>query len=102
MAKEHLRRFGFVGLTERFDDSLVLMKHFLGWTKLKYFTRKQTRDKPSRDAIDQRVLWLIEEHNWMDMELYRLAQELFQAQIDRIGPSVKQEFADFQVQKFKL
>lgn len=27
---------GFVGLTEKFKESLALMKHYLGFTNLKY------------------------------------------------------------------
>ncbi len=102
----HLQRFGFVGLTERFDESIVMMKHFLGWRKLRYFVRKQTRDRPSMDKVDPASLQLIRECNKFDLELYEFAQELFQRQIDelqaRAGISIAQEYDDFKNNKLQL
>lgn len=102
IAKHHLRRFGFVGLTERFDDTIVMLKHYLGWTKLKYFVRKQTRQKPGKENIETRVLDLIRDRNRLDMELYELAVEMFNEQIEllkRRGVAVEQEFVDYKQHK---
>ena len=102
IAKHHIRRFGFVGITERFDDTIVLLKHYLGWTKLKYFIRKQTREKPGKDKIEPRVLDLIRQHNSLDMELYAVAVEMFNEQVaamKRRGIDIEKEFADYKAHK---
>lgn len=102
IAKHHLERFGFVGLTERFDDTVVLLKYYLGWTKLKYFVRKQTREKPGKDKIEQRVLDLIRSHNSLDMELYELAVKMFDKQVEFLkakGVNLDKEFDDYKKHK---
>ena len=34
--QHHLKSMGYVGLTERFDESLKLMKYYFGFTDLSY------------------------------------------------------------------
>lgn len=102
IAKHHLRHFGFVGLTERFDDTIVMLSHYLGWNKLKYFIRKQTREKPGKDKIEPRILELIRERNSLDMELYELAVEMFDRQVALLtsrGIDLEKEFRDYKAHK---
>ena len=76
LAKRYLdERFKFVGLTERFDESLVLLGQALGLTK---FNTLYARENESRDpgyAEDPRLkepelLERIRERNILDVELY--------------------------------
>jgi hypothetical protein len=78
-AKQNLRtELVFFGLTERFDESLVLAKRRLGLGSLLY--RSDDRVNPTRprgDAIRRDLLEAAQRCNRYDIELYRYATELF-------------------------
>jgi Sulfotransferase family len=82
-AKRNLRDHFVVGLTERFDASLLLFGRALGWTKLNYVSLNVTPGRLSRSGIPASLRRLIEKYNALDTELYEYAQELFNAQLSR-------------------
>lgn len=72
-AKENVKNhFSVVGITERFDDSLLLMKERLGWAKLPtYKSMNVATNKPKREReIPESTVRLIQEYNALDCELY--------------------------------
>ena len=74
--------FAVVGLTERFDESLVLMGIALGWNWTPYYlNRNVTQDKPVAKQIDPLALKAIEQANQLDFELYDWASLRFQDQL---------------------
>jgi len=79
-AKENLRKFAFVGIQERFDESVVLLQRTLGLRVVPYLHRHVSgaSARPSVDAISERERTLIEECNQLDIELYAFSRELFQ------------------------
>jgi hypothetical protein len=85
-AKRNLRRhFAVVGLTERFDESLLLYGATFGWRWLYYTRQNVTKKRVLEAETAPETLSVVREANRWDMELYALAAELFQAQIDRYG-----------------
>jgi len=95
LAKRNLRTFGLVGFQEQFDESLIMMRHYLGLRNLRYRKTKVGR-RPPAEAISAAAMAMIEKHNKMDMELYKIAQEMFQEQIKEIGEEVfKSELESF-------
>ena len=75
-AKENIERFfGIVGLVERFDESLLLMKKYFGWGDVSYRKRNVTHDRPGRDDIPRDVFREIKERNHLDVELYKFAEK---------------------------
>lgn len=44
-AKEHLKKFTFVGILEEFDISMLLAKQILGWNNIYYFKRNVSKSK---------------------------------------------------------
>lgn len=97
-AKENLRRhFRVVGLTERFDETLVLLKHSFGWTKnLRYYPANLTRSRPSTSSLPPETVAAIEGRNELDLELYRFAEELFEEAVASQGDAFREEVATFQ------
>lgn len=75
LAKTNLEMVQLVGLTERFDESLLLFARHLGWPKPLYlsFNRAQTRP-----TIDHHLRQKIERLNQFDLALYAMAQERFE------------------------
>lgn len=78
--------FVMVGLTERFDESLVLLRRALGWSlNLQYWKRLENKERPSMESIDAGTLAVLRERNWLDMQLYAYVSELFDEQVRAAG-----------------
>jgi hypothetical protein len=91
-AKANLRNFAFVGIQERFDESLVLLQRMLGLDLVPYLNRHVSVEggRPAVDEIPDEHRALIEEHNGLDLELYSFGLELFEEAVARADKS----FAD--------
>ena len=76
-AKANLRDFAFVGLQERFEESIVLLQRMLGLEPTSYVNRHVSVDRPLVEDIREEERQLIREHNRLDLELYAFATELF-------------------------
>jgi hypothetical protein len=90
-AKDSLRAFAFVGIQERFEESLVLLQRMLGLRGIPYRDRHVSSGdaRPTVDEISDEQRALIEEYNALDAELYRFGLELF----DEAVPGGDGEFA---------
>jgi hypothetical protein len=71
------QHFAVVGLTERFDDSLLLMRQAFGWTRLHYVRAKVSRG-PAQAPLSDDERAAILELNELDVRLYRWAAERFE------------------------
>lgn len=98
-AKNNLmNNFREFGLTEKYEESLTLMKNSIGWRSFPYFRiQNVTEENRKRKNISAETIKLIEEYNCEDIELYNFAFDLFNERISRQDSSF---FAD--VEYFKL
>ncbi len=97
LAKDHLARFLVVGLTERFDESFILLSRALGW-RLPMYETHNVSVRPSRPAPpSEEALTLIRERNQFDIELYAFAKERFEEAVVAEGPSFRREVAAFKL-----
>jgi hypothetical protein len=86
-AKKNLcDHFAVVGLTESFDESLLLMKHHLGWRRVYYARENVTPGRPLKSQISRSTVHLIEQANEADLKLYAFAREQFEKKICAQGP----------------
>lgn len=76
-AKANLREFEFVGITERFHESAVLMRMTLGLPDVVYERRHVSEGRPSAVDIPEHQRRLITETNALDIDLYAFARSLF-------------------------
>ena len=77
-AKENLSTFWFVAFRERLDDSIVLLGRKLGVGLMPYYLRHVSQKRPPLVPTSRTsCAALIVEHNALDVELYRFAQEHF-------------------------
>jgi hypothetical protein len=74
-----LDRFSVVGLTSRFDETLVLLGRAFGWRTGAYERVNSTNSRVPREALDAATIARIEEHNRYDLELYAIAARRFDA-----------------------
>jgi hypothetical protein len=85
--------FASVGLTERFDETILLWGRVLGWRKVHYVPVNVTSGG-SKSPVPANVIRLIEELNELDSELYRFVKERFEEQLSRY-PSLDSDVARF-------
>jgi sulfotransferase famil protein len=93
-AKENLQRFfGFVGLTDRFTDSLVLLKHLFGWKLSSYSSYRKSRNRPNRETFTPELLAEVEGRNRFDRELYEFGKKMFDDLVRQLGIDLVQAAA---------
>jgi len=98
MAKKHLTtQFDVVGLTERFDETLLLMRESFGFPNVFYVKRNITRARPPKHQIPDETLEMIKRLSRPDMELYGFAKELFEQRIRKKGASFKRKVHAFRL-----
>lgn len=100
IAKANLREhFMVVGLTERFDESLVLLKRALGWRikDILYLKENVGKKRPPKRETTQEAVKLIEEHNELDIQLYEFARQMFEERISQQGSSFRRELQIFRL-----
>ncbi|MBI3649239.1 MAG: sulfotransferase family 2 domain-containing protein [Actinobacteria bacterium] len=85
--------FSFVGLTERFDESLLLLGRTFGWTNLYYVAANVTPAR-RREPVPQEVRRAVQEQNRFDAELYAWASARFDEQVRSI-PSFQEDLRRF-------
>lgn len=74
--------FPVVGLTEYFDQSLLLLQYYLGWKFTPYYKRLNvTTNRVKIDTIDQDIIECIRKKNELDCSLYDWALSQFQKQL---------------------
>ena len=91
------KHFAWVGLTERFDESVMLLQRVLGW-KVPPFYRKQNVN-PSKQALRDSQLEAVSRHNQLDIALYEFATGLLEQRLAEalLGPN---ELRRFRVMNF--
>jgi hypothetical protein len=88
--------FILVGLTERFDETLLLLAIKLGWAKLpNYLPKLVNRAKQASETLHDRVLYKIEELNYWDIKLYDYARRLFEQTVEEYGLEFKTKIRAF-------
>lgn len=92
-ARENLRACAVAGLTERFDESMLLLRRAYGWRWPLYERKNVSRKRHPRDAIPPETLRRIAQDNRLDVALYAAARELFVERLARYGPTLRRDLA---------
>ena len=95
LAKRNLATFSAVGLTERFDESLILFRRRLRWKLPLYRSKNVAPDTIRQEEQPVEVRARVEKGNHLDLELYDFAMKLFDRQIASEGPSFRAELNAF-------
>jgi Galactose-3-O-sulfotransferase len=91
-AKRNLERFVCVGLMDRFDESVLMMRRKLGWSWPTYQPRNVA---PAQDPIDAETRETILRYNRLDVELCRWARERFDREAERLGAALAADLRAF-------
>ncbi|MEO5718966.1 MAG: sulfotransferase family 2 domain-containing protein [Chthoniobacterales bacterium] len=91
IAKENLvKSFSIVGLSERFEESLMLIAKTFDWEIPFYENRKVSKTRPK---VEPSAVEMIKEHNRLDLELYEFGKGLFEASLARKESEVREGLA---------
>jgi hypothetical protein len=84
LAKKNLENyFEIFGISERFNESLVLLQKAFGWNiALNYQKRNVAKTRIKRQDLSVNTVKIIEHFNEMDLQLYEYAKELFERKIN--------------------
>lgn len=98
VAKENLRKhFSLVGVTERFNETLILLKRNLGWEQeILYYPKLVNKNRPSASSLPKQTLDAIRERNELDIELYEFANSLLDEAIALQDSSFDDELQAFE------
>jgi len=82
-AKENLyQHFKVFGLTERFSETIELIKHSFGWElDVPVCHKNENLNKPTARSHSSETLEVIQQANSLDVELYNYASKLFEERI---------------------
>lgn len=90
-AKANLGEFAFVGIQERFPESMLLLQRMLGLQPVIYENRHVTVDRPTAADITDEQRALILGHNDLDVELYSFGRHVFEAAVNEADPALAKE-----------
>ncbi len=97
-ALENLDRYFFLpGLTERFDETLLLLKDRFNWPAPVYLKRRVTAARPGQEELDKETLDVIRQHNRLDIKLYEHAATLFDKKITSLGEEFQTRLKAFRL-----
>lgn len=95
-AKANLEEhFPVVGLTERFDETLILLKRVLGWQMPLYTSRNVAGGREQRAPLSQETVAAMRQYNQLDIELYAYAARRFARAVHAAGPGFERELVSF-------
>lgn len=76
--------FPVFGLIERYDETLVLLRHHYGFNRIEYRPQNVGSGRPRRGDLAPDVLESLLQRNRWDVELHRFALELFDERTNAI------------------
>ena len=78
-AKKHLSEFAFVGLTEKFDESLLLLCYTFDWIPIFQVKKINVAKKRlNQKDLTKQTIDFIRERTQLDTELYNYGKQLFE------------------------
>jgi hypothetical protein len=91
IAKENLTKsFSVVGISERFEESLMLMATTFAW-EIPFY--ENCRVAKTRPQIDPGAVEMIRDHNRLDLELYEFGKGLFEESLQKKEAAVREGLA---------
>jgi hypothetical protein len=90
------KHFILVGLTERYNETLLMLKKLLKWKTPTYSIANAVKRDDETKQIDAQLKELIIEYNQLDLQLYDYVSALFDEQIEK-HPIVLDELEKFEL-----
>ncbi|MEH7237276.1 sulfotransferase family 2 domain-containing protein [Bacillus sp. JJ1562] len=99
LAKQNIHEhYAVVGLSEMFDESVFLMKTFLGWDDIFYTKTNVTKNRPKQFDLPHEAIAILKEYNQLDYELYHYAKEVLNDNLKALDSESKKELKRYKKQ----
>lgn len=86
MAKQNIiRHYLFVGINEKYDESLLILADKLSWLKKPYYRIHNLNKKNKRSEISEEDIDTITSYNQYDIELYEFAVQRLEEEVLKIS-----------------
>ena len=85
------RHFGFLGLTEQYDESLLLIKQHYKWGNIQYLRKNVGKKNVLHTSFHPATLASFQEGNAMDYSLYAYAKQKLEQSLQQQGPGFWKE-----------
>ena len=89
------QHFSFVGITEQYDESLILLQQLYGWSTPHYKIENKTKNRPTIDQVESKTIEAIDNFNRGDQLLYQYVKKKFDQQVE-LCPDFKQRLSKLQ------
>ena len=89
--------FSVIGLTESFDETIVLANKEFNWN-INFYQRKNEAGNYNKEALDKKYIKLYKEKNPYDVKLYEFLETKFNNKINDYGSHFKKDLSKFQKQ----
>lgn len=87
--------FSVVGTSDRFNETLWLIKKNFGWRFPYYLKENVTPQRPAKERIPAETLQIIQRNNTLDQEIYEYAQQRLTRDVQQYGPEFHEEIRRF-------
>jgi len=92
-AKQRLANFEFVGIAEKFEESLFLLYYTFGWRPISSTWRLNiAKKRPRSEELPSEAVAKIRECVQLDIELYNYAKQLFEQRYSRMVHDLKTKY----------
>ncbi|WP_340371469.1 sulfotransferase family 2 domain-containing protein [Peribacillus sp. FSL E2-0218] len=98
-AKENLKTFSLVGVTEMFNETLFCLKKQLAWGDIHYTRKNITKKRLAKKEIPSELINLIKQYNHLDMSLYDFAKELLHEKLQTLTVVERQQLEEFKLKQ---
>jgi Sulfotransferase family len=95
LAKQSLDQFAFIGILEKFQESLFLLSYIFGWKPILNSRKENASKKPKTKAeLSSQTLEVIREQTQLDQALYQYAQEIFEQRFAQMTETLMQQYGE--------
>jgi hypothetical protein len=91
------KHFIAVGITERFNESILVFKKLLNWSTPYYSKANVTRNRPKAKELTNKMVELINEYNELDFQLYDFVNQQLDCQIETIFTDFTKQLNNFEL-----
>jgi len=91
-AKKRLSKFAFVGLVEKYEESLLLLYYTFGWKPIRNKWKLMQTGKTKKEDLSELTMKAIKNCTKLDQELYGFARQLFEQRYTEMINILKEKY----------
>jgi len=91
-AKDRLLKFAFVGVVERFEESLFLLHYTFGWKPIRNIDRLNPSPTKINEELSMEAINMLKERTKVDKELYNFVEQIFENRYSQMVKELKEKY----------